>query len=493
MCEPFKIKDGKCNSCAEQVDDNEVMTCFRCKVHFHAVCQGSNAICNKSLLSLWQQRSTKRNFTWYCDSCLTQLEMDDTVTQAPVLQKVTDLEDKIGLLNAKVSSISELLTANPLQQSSGPTIVSSTSNNHGNSNNIWQNTSKVMIMKNNLGAVDLKQLEQRVIGAQIQVTNSRRNTNGDVVITCPTSSAAKKIKDIATEVLPGHTIKDPLVKFSWINVVGFESNHSIDTVFDLLVKNNMFFEFLKDKDPSDVTDYLEVKVVKPCLKNPTIYRALIKVSTALRQVIKRGKDKLRIGLYSCRVYDQAPQIKRCNKCQRFGHWVSDCKPENGVACAKCGSLQHESINCNNPSLKNCVNCERAGISNLHPPHCADSSACPCFSNFRKSHYVSPNSNTNMASNNQCFMASAPPTGYTATGYTAPPTGFHAPFVYHGNVSSGHASTSGAQLQQSMYPQMLPSHSQVARTQQGNSTQQQYIQDNYVAAPLNGRMPTAGHM
>ena len=66
-------------------------------------------------------------------------------------------------------------------------------------------------------------------------------------------------------------------------------------------------------------------------------------------------------------------------------------------------------------------------------------------------------------------------------------------VYHGNVSSGHASTSGTQLQQSMYPQRLPSHSQVARTQQGNSTQQQYIQDNYVAAPLNGRMPTAGHM
>ena len=105
---------------------------------------------------------------------------------------------------------------------------------------------------------------------------------------------------------------------------------------------------------------------------------------------KLGNDKLRIGLYSCRVYDQAPQIRRCNKCQNFGHWVADCSHNNGIACAKCASLDHETINCTNSSLKNCINCCRAGISRVHPPHTADSTSCPCFTNYRQKFYTSPN-------------------------------------------------------------------------------------------------------
>ena len=297
MSEPFKIKDGKCSSCEEQVDDNEVMTCFFCKIHFHAICKGSNAICNKSLLVLIHQKSTKRNFTWYCDSCLTNLEVDVTSSHASHMQKVTDLEDKIDALNTKVSSITNILTGNPPALSSSISDTSHSglrSNGHGN--NIWQNTSKVMIMRNNLGSANLAQLEERVIDEQIQVTNSKRNVNGDIVITCPTSTAAKKIKDIAAELLPGHTVKDPLVKFSWINVVGFESNHSLDTIHDLLVKNNMFFEFLKGKQLPEVKDFQEVKAVKPCLKNPRIFRALIKVSISLRQVIERGQDNCTLVL-----------------------------------------------------------------------------------------------------------------------------------------------------------------------------------------------------
>ena len=40
------------------------------------------------------------------------------------------------------------------------------------------------------------------------------------------------------------------------------------------------------------------------MKNQFVYRALVKVSNAIRGIISRGNDKLRIGLYNCRVYDQ---------------------------------------------------------------------------------------------------------------------------------------------------------------------------------------------
>ena len=459
MTEPFQLNAGKCNSCMVQIDDNEVMSCFRCKEKFHAVCNGSNAICNKSLLVLYHQKSTKRNFVWYCDKCLTDLELMETESQTSHVQKVNEIESKIDLLSAKVSSITDIL--NPSQVSSPVFVQRNDSvNNQIASSNTWQNTSKVMIMKNNLGSANLEQLEQRIVGEKIEVTNSKRNTNGDVVITCPTSTAAQKVKEIATELLPTHTVKDPLVKYSWVNVVGFESNHSIDTVYDLLIKNNFVFEFLKGKSQSDTKEFLEVKTVKPCVKNQYVFRALIKISSSLRQVIKRGNDKLRIGLYSCRVYDQAPQIKRCNRCQRFGHWMADCAHGNGIACAKCGSMHHETIHCTNLSDKKCVNCYRAGVANLHPPHTADSSSCPCFLNFRKASYSSNGIPIMNQKQPQHFVNCPPNSGFS-------------------QVSIGQPQ------QQALQPQMLSNQYNIVHGQQGNPHLSQNMQQQYSTSHLNG--------
>ena len=99
MLSPYQLlDDGKCHSCSSQVDDNEIIKCFQCKAGFHAVCDGSNDICNKSLLVLYKQKSSKRNFTWFCDKCLTHLEAIDTEAQTSQTRKVDDLEKKIDIL-----------------------------------------------------------------------------------------------------------------------------------------------------------------------------------------------------------------------------------------------------------------------------------------------------------------------------------------------------------------------------------------------------------
>ena len=387
------LADGSCCTCKLEIDDNEQIQCFRCKINFHALCKQSNdAICNKSLLGLFLQRSTKKNFAWYCDRCLTDIELISSQSDTVQNQKVQDLENKIDLLSAKVGSISDLLTP---QNQSGQLHTPIHTLSNGNISNAWSNTSKITILKNNLGVTpNLNQLEQRIIGSKIKVSHSKRNSNGDVVITCPSTSAANKIKDLAVELLPEHTVKDPQVKYSWINVVGFETNHNTGAVYDLLVKHNPILDSLKDKTEEQAKDFLEVKAVKPCVKNPTINRALIRVSNSLRQVIKMGKDKLMIGLYSCKVYDQAPMIKRCNRCQQYGHWVASCVDANGRACGKCASKNHESFNCTadkrNTSEICCINCKRAGIVNLHPPHTADSPKCPCFIQYRTKLYTDTN-------------------------------------------------------------------------------------------------------
>ena len=55
-------------------------------------------------------------------------------------------------------------------------------------------------------------------------------------------------------------------------------------------------------------------------------------------------------------------IKRCNKCQTFGHYEKDCT--NETCCGYC-KKHHLSINCEDVELEdyenyNCINCEKAG-------------------------------------------------------------------------------------------------------------------------------------
>ena len=49
-------------------------------------------------------------------------------------------------------------------------------------------------------------------------------------------------------------------------MVGFETNHSLDDVFKMLVNNNYVFESLKGKTIEHAAEFLEVKLIKPCLK-----------------------------------------------------------------------------------------------------------------------------------------------------------------------------------------------------------------------------------
>ena len=124
--------------------------------------------------------------------------------------------------------------------------------------------------------------------------------------------------------------------------------------------------------------------------------------------------------------------------------------------------------------------------NQHAPHTADSSECPCFSEFRKSHYSSAGTNTSttqISGNN-----SAP--HYSSAPINPAPTGYIPPFYYHGNVPPSQLSAPSAQFQQSSYAQLQ----QGQVIQQGNVQQQQYIPDNRVtAASLNHLNQTAGHM
>ena len=87
------------------------------------------------------------------------------------------------------------------------------------------------------------------------------------------------------------------------------------------------------------------------------YQVVVRVGEEIRRAIKGNRNKVFVELSAHRVVDRF-YIKRCNNCQKFGHYEKDC--ENGARCGYC-SGSHKSTDCqevsdDNPEEYNCINC-----------------------------------------------------------------------------------------------------------------------------------------
>ena len=146
---------------------------------------------------------------------------------------------------------------------------------------------------------------------------------------------------------------------------------SSESFTDQLFDRNLSFKAFNNPE-----NY-EFSLVKSCQKSPTTFQAVIKISESFRSHIRKCNDRVIISFFMCKVYDQI-DVRRCNKCQHFGHWFNECDKQ--VACSIC-SESHESKSC--PNYKNnafvnhkCINCSRNGLLPFN--HKADSSTCPVY-------------------------------------------------------------------------------------------------------------------
>ena len=108
------------------------------------------------------------------------------------------------------------------------------------------------------------------------------------------------------------------------------------------------------------------------------YQVVARASEDIRELIKAIDDRLYTDLESHRVTDRF-YVRRCNKCQGFGHYHADC--QRNSCCAFCKSPTHKSSDCPlkgsvDKSVFQCVNCEKAGKTFVG--HSSHWGKCPCF-------------------------------------------------------------------------------------------------------------------
>lgn len=355
MSETVKIDEGsECASCKTTPITEQVVQCFICKSYFHALCEAAGndfKVGTQTMVKTFLAASTKSNFKFFCDGCLTEFERNLVETQD---QKITVLTKKVGDMETKLDEITKLLKTPSRAKSDTQKQVTKT---------CWDDNEKLsqikapkpkphlVIKKSN--EENQNRIEETLIQNRVQVEQSYKNREGDLVVICNTEDECETVKDLVSTTSVETEVRTQKEKRSSITIVGFPKEYTKEEIVQLLVLQNGFVKGFASQN--NIDEHIEIYSVRPLKNKENSYQAFASVSPTLREGFKHFKNKVTIGFSSCRVYDRY-HVKRCNNCQHFGHYAKDCPTPDEHTCGKC-SEAHPTSECESEESK-CINCVR---------------------------------------------------------------------------------------------------------------------------------------
>ena len=204
---------------------------------------------------------------------------------------------------------------------------------------------------------------------EIPLSETYKNRAGDLVLVCENQEARDKLQNVVEHANQGITMNSPKAKQKPITIVGLPKAYRENEIVDLLLLQN---DFMKNfANANKIEEHIKVHVVKPTRNNEEVHQVFASVSPILREGMLRYKNKVVIGLTSCKVYDRS-QTRRCNNCQHYGHFAKDCPTPEEPVCGKCsGNHRTDECDCD---VKKCINCIRK--NNPDSNHTAFDHKCP---------------------------------------------------------------------------------------------------------------------
>ena len=383
MSASIKLDDkGNCTLCNKVSGPNEHVECFICKHYFHAVCSRTGSedkVATKTTVANFLLGSTKKNFMFLCDICLTNFERNNADTDS---HRINTLENKLNSMDSQLGEIKKLL-------SSKETMATSNYNDQPKHNqklnNIWFDSDKLervkapsppsvlVLGKTNDANMDKEHQEtvqKAIMENNINLQDTYTNKEGELVLVCGSQESRDNLNTIVSNTNGAIPTKTPNGKRPTVTIVGLTKQYNQEEIVEMLVKQNDFIK--RFAMVNNIGDHFKVLAIKPTRKNEQKFQVFAGVSSILRDGIKQFKDKITLGLTSCKVYDQY-HVKRCNKCQLFGHYNKDCTSYEEF-CAKCAG-NHATNTCSS-ATKKCINCVRGEIATQD--HFAYDTNCPCI-------------------------------------------------------------------------------------------------------------------
>ena len=366
MGEQFKLdQQGTCTNCQAVSVATENLQCFMCKSVFHGACPGMSADDKpgtKSLIELYGRPSTKKNFKFFCDCCLTNFEVSLADSETNRLNKV---ESNISTIKQELDEIKNLLKASS-KTNQGKNDSQSTSSK----DSIWFDKARLestkvppaepmLVMKDSVEASET--VEKAILENGISVTKSFKSNSGELVLVCENKDSCDKLQNIISNTTENIVTKQMNRKKPSITIVGLRKKYEKEEVLNLLVAQNQHLK--QFSTVNNINEHFEIHDIKPTRAKESVFQVFASVSEVLRNGLSNYNDKVTIGLINCKVYDRF-LVKRCNNCQGLGHFYKDCPTPNEPRCAKC-SLNHATNSCTNTETKKCVNCAAKDLESDH--------------------------------------------------------------------------------------------------------------------------------
>ena len=388
MADKFQLDShGNCSTCGNLSIESEHVKCFYCSKLFHVVCSGSTSeekVATKTTITNFLNASTKKNFQFFCDTCLTSLEISKADVDS---ERINLLESKMNTIDSRLEEICSMLKSKPAKLPEAPAKPRVPPE----VKSIWNDTDKLSSVKAPPSAAVLVVpkipdqraqdenkmiIEKTVVENHISLKETFTNRTGDLVLVCESTEKRDELKTLVHNAKQDISMNTPKAKDHSITLVGLSREHSADEIKKLIVQQNSLIK--RFAEANNLDEHLKVHSVKPTRNNKDNFQAFASVSQILREGFKKGKDKLIIGVSSCKIYDRT-QTKRCNTCQKFGHFMANCPTPQSPNCGKCAG-DHSTNDCSSTD-RGCVNCKRNGAE--FSSHSAFYHKCPSLLRFEE--------------------------------------------------------------------------------------------------------------
>ena len=383
MAEKVKIgEDSICPGCEITPPQEQCAQCFTCKSYFHGVCKGAveTHVGTLTMVKLFLAASTKSNFKFYCDICLTNLERNLVETED---QKIETLTKEVNSMKTTLSEIvTYMKTSTTNQQSKVPSLPPD-----AQKKNIWYDQEKLsaikapaskalLVIKKNTDAAQHEltrsNVAKTIMENKIAVSQSYDNKDGDMIVVCDSEGKRNELKNLVASKDNNIEMNTPSKKRKSITIVGLRQQHEKDEIIDMLVLQNGFIN--RFSRSNEIRTHIEIHSVQPLKNNPDLFQVFASVSPTLREGLHLHRNKVTLGLTSCKIYDRY-HVKRCNNCQRFGHYMNECPTPDVRTCGKCCSNHHSTRDCTSTESV-CINCVRE--SRECTTHHTSDYKCPVF-------------------------------------------------------------------------------------------------------------------
>ena len=141
------------------------------------------------------------------------------------------------------------------------------------------------------------------------------------MVVCESEDSRNQLKDIVTNSNEDIVVNTPREIRHGITIVGLPKEYRKDEIINMLVMQNA--EIKKFATSNKIEDHIKIHAVRPLKNNKECFQVFGDVSPVLREGFHHFKNKITLGLSSCKIYDRY-NIKRCYNCQKFGHYAKDC-------------------------------------------------------------------------------------------------------------------------------------------------------------------------